>query len=170
MRLFIALDLDSGKEFFKDIQDKINIKGSRLNLTASFHLTLRFLGYVDENDILKIKERLSKVRFSSFDITTAKIGFFYDNHNSIKVIWLGLDDDKDIISLKQNIEEILHPYFPEDKRFHPHITLARIKFVKDKDLLLKNLDSLRLKKKTFSISSFKLMKSTLSSGSPVYET
>jgi len=75
MRLFIAIDLDN-ESYFKEIQDKIGSNGSKINFTKTFHLTLKFLGEVDESQVPKLKELLQKVKFESFKIKTTKIGVF----------------------------------------------------------------------------------------------
>ena len=59
--------------------------------------------------------------------------------------------------------------FPRDTRFHPHLTLARIKFVKDKQDFMDKLNKIPVKELEFSVKSFKLIKSTLTPEGPVYE-
>ena len=59
--------------------------------------------------------------------------------------------------------------FKKDTRFHPHVTLARVKFVKDKQDFIKSLKEIKIEKKSFEITEFKLIKSTLTGEGPIYE-
>ena len=55
--------------------------------------------------------------------------------------------------LKQDIESELREFnFKKDFEFHPHITLVRVKFVKDKKSLIKSLNSIKIEEKSMDIS------------------
>ena len=75
----------------------------------------------------------------------------------------------EIYELQQKIDSRLADLFPKDDRFKPHITLARVKFIKDKVKFIRELKQIKIEKKEFSVSNFKLMKSTLTPEGPVYE-
>jgi 2'-5' RNA ligase len=131
MRLFIAIEPDDKvKNYLKSIQEKLNSKDARLTIVKWHNLTLKFLGDVPEIQAKKIKTALSKIKFFGFGLETAEIRFFPDARNS-KVIWIGIKLHQEIKRLQQDIENALQDIgFPKDKVFHPHITLARIKYVK----------------------------------------
>ncbi len=59
--------------------------------------------------------------------------------------------------------------FPKDKRFHSHATLARVKFIENKEKFKENIKKIRLEKKEFGVDCFKLIKSVLTGEGPVYE-
>jgi 2'-5' RNA ligase len=167
MRLFIALDFDDS-EYFHEIQKQIPSDTAKLSLTKTFHLTLKFLGEVPDANVDTIKDKLKQVKFEPLSLSTDKIGVF-PNENYIKVVWVGLKDGNKVIELQQQIEKALEGMFPRDNRFHPHITLARVKFVKDKEAFSKKLKEISVESKEFSLKSFKLIKSTLTGEGPVYE-
>src|SRR3989344_6502305 len=129
MRLFIAIDFDD-KSYFKEMQDQIPTDTAKLNLTGSYHLTLKFLGEVEDNKADMIKERLGKIKVEPFSVSTGKVGFF-PSESHINVIWVGFKDNNKIIHLQEQVENSLMDLFKKEDRFHPHITLARVKFVKD---------------------------------------
>lgn len=165
MRLFIAFDVsDEVKDYCRQIQKQL--PDSRSNPVKEFHLTLRFLGECDEKEAEQIKNKLKKVKFSSFTAKTSDLGVFPDE-NFIRVVWLGLEPKNEIINLKNSVEEELN--LAKDERFHPHITLARVKFVKDKKDYIKNLKSIETKEFEFKVNSIKLYKSELTPEGPVHE-
>ena len=119
MRLFIAIGLDSYCGFFRGIQDKIDSNSLKLTFTKNYHLTLKFLGEIDEKEIEKIKERLARVKFEAFELCVDRMGFF-PNEKYIKVIWAGIENNQRVMDLQQSIDECLSDIFSKNKYFHPH--------------------------------------------------
>lgn len=167
MRLFIAIDLDN-EEYFKDIQKQIDTENAKINLTKAYHLTLKFLGEVSAAKVQKIKEALNKINLESFKIKTTKIGVF-PNANFVRVIWIGMEPENEIIELKNKVDDCLSDLFRKEKDFKPHLTLARVKFVKDKGKFIENLRKIKIEEKEFEIKNIKLIRSTLTPDGPVYE-
>lgn len=167
MRLFIAIDLDN-EEYFKDIQKQIDSENAKINLTKAYHLTLKFLGEVSAAKVQKIKEALNKINLESFKIKTTKIGVF-PNANFVRVIWIGMEPENEIIELKNKVDDCLSDLFRKEKDFKPHLTLARVKFVKDKGKFIENLRKIKIEEKEFEIKNIKLIRSTLTPDGPVYE-
>lgn len=168
MRLFIAFEVsEEVKNYLSELQKQLP-KDSYLNLAKEFHLTLKFLGDVDENKVDKIKAALTNVDFTKFTAKTSKLGIF-PGEKLIRVVWVGLEPKETIVALQQEIENNLSDLFPKDTRFHPHLTLARVKSVKDKKTFIEQLNKIPTKEIEFSINSFKLIKSTLTPEKPVYE-
>ncbi|GAF84965.1 unnamed protein product [marine sediment metagenome] len=170
MRLFIAIELPAElKEYLKKLQNQLGGSDSaKMSLVKEFHLTLKFLGDVSEEKLDGIKSRLAAVEFSAFSALLDEIGVFPDEKRP-RVVWAGLEPKEKIIELQQKVEEALKGLFPKDERFHPHLTLARVKFVKDKKEFSDKLKAISVDKKEFNISSLKLIKSTLTPEGPVYE-
>ncbi len=168
MRLFIALDFDELKDYFIELQEQLP-KDAKLTLTKIYHLTLKFLGEVPEANIEKIKEQLKKIEFENFKINLDDIGVF-PNENYIRVVWLGIKQKEKVIELQQKIDSCLESLFEKDIRFHPHITLARVKFVKDKTNFIGSLKKIKIdKNKKIIVKGFKLIKSALTPEGPVYD-
>lgn len=169
MRLFIAIELPAEvKAHLAELQKKIDGHFSQLTLAKEVHLTLKFLGDVNEQKIAEIKQKLGKVDFGSFNAWLGKTGVF-PGESYIRVVWIGVEPANSIIALQQKIEKSLAGLFETDTRFTPHLTLARVKFVKDKKAFVENLKKLEAEKKEFAVDSFKLIKSTLTPKGPVYE-
>ena len=88
MRLFIAIDFDD-KSYFKEMQDQIPTDTAKLNLTGSYHLTLKFLGEVEDNKADMIKERLGKIKVEPFSVSTGRVGFFHSERLITKCMVVG---------------------------------------------------------------------------------
>ena len=165
MRCFIAIDIPFEKEF-KEYQEEIKELGGFSFPKDQLHLTLKFLGEVNEDKIEKIKEQLNKINFKPFKARLGDLGVFPDKKH-INVIWISLIPEEKIKDLQENVEDVLEQFFEREKKeFKAHITLARVKFVKDKEKLLESL-----KKKIegeFVIDKFKLIKSELTPKGAIY--
>src|SRR3989344_1824156 len=144
MRLFIGIFL-SGEilDYLYEVQNKLK-KSLPAKITwvhkKILHLSLKFLGEVNENKIDEIKEKLNKIKFKSFKIKLDKIGVF-PNENYIRVVWVGLNPKEEVIELQQKIDSELLTLFSKDQRFSAHMTFGRVKFIKDKEEYNKNFKS-----------------------------
>lgn len=167
MRLFVALEFEELKEYFKEIQNKIVSDNAKITLTRTYHLTLKFLGEVDEKDVELIKDSLKSIKFKIFSTKLDKIGVFPDE-NCIRVVWIGLKPDDEILELQEKIDNSLSPLFKKEKSFVAHITLGRVKFVKDKKAFVEMLNKIKIAPKDVTIKNFKLVKSTLTKEGSVY--
>ena len=169
MRLFIAIDIpEEIKNQIKEIKEQIKIDGKANFIDAEkIHLTLKFLGDVPDSQAEEIKQSLSKISFEPFEAITSELGVF-PNENRIRVIWLGLKNHEHLKLLKQEIDKAL-PDFKDDHDFHAHLTIARVKFLNNKQELLEQIKKIKIQPKTFKITNFKLYKSTLTPEGPIYE-
>lgn len=166
MRTFIAIDVpEEISKYLKQLQKEIN---ERASLPKTFHLTLKFLGEVRHIEAEKIKEELSKIKFKPFKLKLNKIGFFPDERN-IRVVWVGFKDNRDLIDLQNQVNKATQDY-KEDHPFSPHLTLARIKFVRDRKAFLESLKKIQVKDLEFTVNKFKLIKSELTPEYPIYTT
>ena len=168
MRLFIAVDADDVSDYFKELQRRINFRG--INFVKSFHITLHFLGEVDEVQVQTIKTALSTIKHSKIKAKISEIGFFPDE-TKMRVIWAGVRPEDKIIELQSMVDDCLLPLgIKKDSLFKPHITIARIKFLKNKHNLKECVRDIKVESREFTMKSIKLVKSTLLSEGPVYET
>ena len=162
MRCFIAIDLPlQVKEEISKIQEKLpEFKGKKTEI-ENLHLTLKFLGVIDEKLVEKVKTRLKKIKFKKFEAEISELGAFREDF--VKIVWLkisGCDELQKIIDSK------LEDLFSREARFMGHLTIARVKFCEREEFLskLKKIKTPRLK---FKVENFKLKKSDLTHG-PVY--
>ena len=171
MRLFVAIEIPENiKDYMVRIQKRIdhNLAKIRLVNKESMHLTLKFLGEVQPSQVENIKLNLKKIKIGSFLTHLDSIGFFPDE-SYIRVMWMGLKPEDKIIELQKEIDEKLSNLFEKEKKFKPHLTLARVKFIENKKVFIEQLKKIEVDKKNFEIRNFKLIKSTLSPKGPIYE-
>lgn len=169
MRLFIAIDFNELKDYLTNLQSNLDKSLANLKEALTFHLTLKFLGEVSDDKAKLIKEKLKEVKFTPFKLTLNKIGVF-PSENYIRVIWISVKPTEEVTKLQENIENALKEFnFKKDFKFQPHITLARVKFVKEKEKFSKNLKNIKVEEKTIEVNDFKLIKSTLTPKGPIYE-
>jgi 2'-5' RNA ligase len=169
MRLFIAIDFKDQEDYFKELQKQIPTDTANIKNVNVFHLTLKFLGEVEEEKIPKIKEALSYVRFKPFKTNLTNLGYFPDS-SYIRVIWVGFEPKEEMIRLEKDVEKVLEEFhFTKDFEFVPHLTLTRVKFVKDKAKFVKAVNQIKTNKVEVEVKEFKLIKSTLTGEGPVYE-
>ena len=168
MRLFVAIDLDHA-DYFSSLQAQITDPAVRLSMTRSFHLTLKFLGDVEPTNVPLIVEALRAVAVPAMTLCVDQIGVFPET-GAPRVVWAGLVEDPGLHKLQREIDSALAPWFPLEKSWVAHITLARVKEVAYADDYLEKIRLIKVPSQVFEVSCFRLIHSTLSRERPAYET
>lgn len=165
VRCFVAID--AGAEV-RAAAAALHASGSTPGLRwedpSKLHITLKFLGNVGLHVLETLSEQLSgTLRYrSSFDIVYEGLGAF-PSFERPRIFWLGVRDPQSLIALQREVEAVTHNLgFAEDDRpFHPHITLARIRQHTATHRLTATLKSLTLEPVLTRCSEVLLMKSEL---------
>ena len=130
IRAFIAVTLDSKvieKIAHATTQLRAEIIGVRWVAPANFHLTLKFLGGIDEAMVEPIEARLRDQLslFPRFSINAKGLGVF-PSPKRPRVLWVGLTGDR-LIALASRVESALQQFgfTPETRKFTPHLTIGR---------------------------------------------
>ncbi|NWF88781.1 MAG: RNA 2',3'-cyclic phosphodiesterase [Ignavibacteriaceae bacterium] len=132
IRLFVALNIPEAiKEQIKQVRKNICPKDENFNweTNSKIHLTLKFVGEVDDKLLIPIIEELNFLsNFNELFCNTSNFGFFFKNHEP-RILWIGLNIDKEIYSIVHELNERMIKFrVPKDERtFKPHLTLLRIK-------------------------------------------
>ena len=170
MRLFIAFEVsEEAKQHFLDLQKQMPNSAAVMTFPKDFHQTLKFLGEVPDDKFEFVKDLFSKIKFAPFEANIEGIGVF-PNESRINVVWVGIGPKNKIVELQQNVEKLFSDAFGKEERFLPHVTICRVKAVRDKTLLDDAIKKLKPEQIKFAVSSIKLIKSTLLKEGPVYET
>jgi 2'-5' RNA ligase len=125
-RLFIALS------FSEEVKDSLaaitgHIPGADWSESEKYHLTLRFLGEVEKAALDEIGAGLESVSARSFHLTLRGLGVF-PLRGDPETLWVGVDRNEALTSLRNKIESLVvrRGQPPESRKFHPHVTLARV--------------------------------------------
>jgi 2'-5' RNA ligase len=139
----------------------------KLTEPENLHLTLKFLGEINGEKIKKVTEKLKEVKFSEFDASIGITGMFA-HHKNPRIAWIKLNS-KALWELQKKVDSTLSEIeIPKEERFMGHLTIARIKYVEDKEGFIKHIKCIKAKGIKFKVNDFKLMKSELSELGPKY--
>jgi RNA 2',3'-cyclic 3'-phosphodiesterase len=138
------------------------------------HLTLKFLGEISPEQAKRAGEFMASQRGRRWAIncSTSQIGVF-PGWSRPQVIWLGLSDEgRKISALQKTLEEGLAGcgFARDPKKFKPHLTLGRVRSLIDTGQLAEKIKTGPLEEIEFNFGELALIKSTLTSGGPVYQT
>jgi 2'-5' RNA ligase len=130
VRLFVALDLR--EEIRQAIRDLIAglkplARSARWVRPEGMHVTLKFIGYVAEDQLGPIRAALAHVRSPQpVELHFRGVGFF-PSEKRPRVIWCGVEGSPNLAPLAKDIDRALEPLgiAPESRDFVPHLTLAR---------------------------------------------
>ena len=133
IRCFVAIEIPQLiQELLKPAQSCLQSKIRKASWTklGNFHLTLKFLGDVHPETIEVVSEAIQNVveAQAPFSIEFGGVGAF-PNFARPRVLWVGIKQGELTVSrLAKSVNfELKHLGFPTDNRFHPHLTLARLR-------------------------------------------
>ena len=152
IRAFIAIDIaDDVRVAVGEAQARLKRAhvGVKISWTKidNLHLTLQFLGYVEEAVVEKIKTALQvvAVQHQPFELSVHGAGAF-PNEDRPRVIWVGCHDaEGKLKGLAQAVQAAMQPlgFEPEHREFSAHLTLGRVKFPRPDVALTRAVDSLK---------------------------
>ena len=169
-RVFIAINLpeDIKKKLagYKEKWPELPIKWTKEN---NVHITLAFLGYIADEELINICEAVKEAAFKhfSFSVNLFKICYGPTDKKPPRMVWAVGEKSEEFASLKENLDKSLA--ISEKRQFSPHVTLGRIRKWEwqriepeersevDEEIGL-----------SFSVDSIELMESVLKRGGPEY--
>jgi 2'-5' RNA ligase len=175
-RVFAAIKIEPGDSLLKMITSlRSTLERERIKWVdpENIHLTMAFLGDTDDEritvaDIALRKKCCGSGKFT-FSLTGAGV---FKNFRDPRVLWTGIEECERLINLNDQIMKGLKDvgFQLEDRPFKPHITLGRIKFLRDTGLLesaVKRYSGIHFQK--VSVDEVKLFESILRPAGPVYK-
>lgn len=138
LRTFVAVKVEPSPvliHIMKNLQ--MALRGEQVKWVEpnNLHLTLKFLGDTLPSQVDEIGEELNQVSkmFSSFSFELEGLGFF-KNKGMPRVLFANITEGEILQQLAAEIETRMLKlgFEPENRPFKPHLTLARIKFLKNK--------------------------------------
>ena len=126
-RLFVGLQIP--ENIVQTLQTlPTELTGALWKTPEKYHLTLYFIGNVEEPVADEVARELKYVRFPAFQIALKEIGYFA-NGDIPHHLWSGVTPDKALRELQEKVENAVKKVQEESQdkfKFRPHVTLAKL--------------------------------------------
>jgi 2'-5' RNA ligase len=169
LRLFAGLALPPAQRLTLEVLCR-GLAGVKWVDPGNFHVTLRFIGEVDEGVAADIDAALATIRLPRFELAVAGLGSFGPDDRP-RVIYAGLDRSAPLGQLHEKVESALMRIGlpPEGRRFTPHITLGRVQNGNPIEIRHFVAENNLLRLPAFNVEAFLLIRSYLTKAGSIYE-
>lgn len=145
IRTFVAIKIpveQTLQDVWADLRNKFDSSQVKWVDHQALHLTLFFLGDTPENDVEVIGKDMSNLLKDqgSFKLEIKGLGYFGSNA-SPRIIWVGVERSADLIAIKRAATRVMgdYGYMDDQRAFNPHITLGRVKNIKNPQSLIMSM-------------------------------
>jgi RNA 2',3'-cyclic 3'-phosphodiesterase len=170
-RLFVALNLpDEIKHEIVNLRRRVNDNPEyNWQNENKLHLTIKFIGSVPDEMVNKIAVSLNFISEYKAVSCSLKEFNFFTRKKIPKILFISMEMDESVNELvsRINSELVKFSILPESRAFTPHLTLLRIREIKEKDFI-KNFMDFKVPQVKFAIKDASLFKSRLLPGGSVY--
>lgn len=126
IRLFAAIPIPSeiSDGLFKLRQP---IPGAKWIEPSDYHLTLCFVGDIDNRDATEFADELSRIEMTPFPLRISSLDVF--GGDDPHVLWAGISPSAELDNLQEKVKRASRSagLKPDPKPFKPHVTLARLR-------------------------------------------
>jgi len=165
LRLFVGIDLPP------ELKLRVStlctgVPGARWVDAGNYHVTLRFIGDVDEGAASDIDAALLQIRAPRFALALAGVGNF-----GTRMLWVGVERNHALAQLRDKIESAIvrAGFEPEGRRYAPHVTLARLKYPPEEHIQAFLAQHALFRAEPFAVDRFSLIASYLTKSGAIYE-
>jgi 2'-5' RNA ligase len=129
MRLFVALDIPGRiRAHMQEYMDRARslVPEARWARPDGLHITLKFIGEIDDGKVDPMKAALASVKAAAFEVKFESVGFF-PSAKSPRVFWIGVEGGPALSQLAAAIDNATYKLgvSREERAYSPHLTLAR---------------------------------------------
>jgi RNA 2',3'-cyclic 3'-phosphodiesterase len=160
-RLFTAIRIQPDKAFLDQLhslQQQLRHERIKWVEERNIHITLKFFGETEEGKIpalIDIQQKIAE-KVCPFFFSLQNLGIFGSKYDP-RVVWVGIEPYKELVGLMELFREELRKagYEPDRQNLVPHLTIGRIKEIRDKELFhrsigeFKNISSEKIAAKDF---------------------
>lgn len=146
-RLFAAVRINPGESYLKSfriIRSGLRSEAIKWVEEHNIHITIKFFGETEERLIPGISESLAGVAQNTdpLNFCLSGLGIFGSSYQP-RVLWTGIVPHEQLSSLMKRTQKEMeqHGFESDRQNIVPHLTLGRIKFLKDKELFRKSLEA-----------------------------
>ena len=134
MRLFVCIEIENEQlDAVEKAREKLKAetRKGRFVKTEHTHLTLEFLGEIEDGRLKDVIEAIEKISFQEFQLCISGLGWF--QKRSGKIYWIGFERNEELLILQKRLHfELKGQGFNLEKReYTPHITIGRDVKVKE---------------------------------------
>src|SRR5579872_5153038 len=165
LRLFVGIDLPPELKLNLSLLCS-GVPSARWVDAGNLHVTLRFIGEVDEGMASDIDEALAQIRAPRFELALAGVGHF-----GTRMLWAGIERNPGLHHLREKVESAIVRlgFEPEGRRYAPHVTLARLKGTGDARVQAFLAEHALFRADPFPVDHFSLVASYLTKSGAIYE-
>lgn len=147
---------------------RAGLRGARWVDPDNFHITVRFVGNVDQGTAREFDHALTQIRHEPFDLTVEGLGSF--GERKPRAVWAGVVLNEPLLALQRAHERAARTAGlpPETRNFKPHVTLARLNGGQPGDVARYLGLQGGLFSQTFAVTRFVLLSSRASTGGGPY--
>ncbi len=169
MRVFLGIPISEElKKKISSVTREIQMKGVKAVEPENLHWTVRFFGELDEKQLARVKKLMDSLESGKMEIELRGVGTF-PNERFMKVIWIGVGSGKEeFTAFLKNVNKKFSG-IGKDSEVVPHLTIGRVKALREKERLAKNVNKIRNAEigKMF-LEKMVLYESVLKGSGPVY--
>jgi RNA 2',3'-cyclic 3'-phosphodiesterase len=174
-RLFAAIKIHPDKNFLDQLYKlKKQLVHEKIKWVEdhNIHVTLKFFGETEVKKMPDIESVLHRIAISHspFAIRLVNLGFFGSRYDP-KIVWVGIEPYDRLVNLMRDLRAELKTigYEPDRQNLVPHLTIGRIKQLKDKQLFLDTIEKFKeIYSSEMIVTEFFLYESILKKEGPVY--
>jgi 2'-5' RNA ligase len=174
-RLFAAIKIHPDKNFLDQLhQLKKQLGHEKIKWVEdhNIHVTLKFFGETEVKKIAEIENVLKQVaiKHSAFSIQLKNLGIFGSRYDP-RIVWVGIEPYDHLVMLMKDLHAELKTigYEPDRQNLVPHLTIGRIKELKDKQLFQRTIEKYKdISTPEMIATEFFLYESILKREGPVY--
>ena len=165
LRLFVGIALPPELKLRLSLLAS-GVPGARWVDPGNYHLTLRFIGEIDEGTASDVDAALLPIRAKPFTVTLAGVGRFGD-----RMLWVGVEKSPPLVHLRDKVESALVRLglAPETRRYAPHVSLARLRNASEAKLQEYLTEHALFRAEPFPVDKFSLVASYLTKAGSIYE-
>ena len=134
IRLFAGIDLpEDVKEHIYTLRGGVH--GAKWVNKENLHVTLRFIGNIDETDAEYLHANFCRIQARAFNLALTQVGFFATG-SQIRHLWTGVSNFNDLDFLHDKIDTIVqrHNLGADTHKFHAHVTIAKLRGASEEDV------------------------------------
>lgn len=132
MRSFLGLDVtEPVRDRLRELARPLgSLSSLKVVESKNYHLTVKFLGDVSQRQRRNLDSGLQRMLppVGPLDLNVRHLGTF-PNLEPPSVVWAGIEPTDSLLTVFEAVEKVATGlgFDPEDRDFHPHVTLARVK-------------------------------------------